>query len=59
MENREKRGTVLVFIGLALVVSAFIVGVSAAGIILMGFAITIAGYGAGCIMDSPCDMVKK
>ncbi len=59
MENSAKQGTVLIFIGLALFVSAFVVGVSAAGVILMALAISIAGYGAGTIMNSPCDMVKK
>ena len=59
MENRSKKGTVLVLVGAALFASAFLVGVSAAGIILMCLAIVSAGYGAGTIMDSPCDMVKK
>lgn len=59
MQKCEKRGTVLVFIGVALFVSAFLCGVSAAGIILMAAAIATVGYGAGSVMDSPCGMVKK
>ena len=59
MENRNKKGTVLIFIGAALFISSFFVGVSADGIILMALAISIAGYGAGTVMKSPCDMVKK
>ena len=59
MENRSKKGTALVLVCVVLFASAFMVGVSAAGIILMGLAIVSAGYGAGTIMDSPCEMVKK
>lgn len=59
MENSVKQGTVLMFIGAALFVSAFLVGVSATGIILMALAISVAGYGAGIIMNSPCEMEKK
>jgi hypothetical protein len=59
MENRTKQGTVLILIGLALFISAFVVGVSAAGVILLASAISVAGYGAGSIMNSPCGMVGK
>lgn len=59
MQKCEKRGTVLVLVGVALFFSAFFFGVSAVGVILMALAISTAGYGAGSIMDSPCGMVKK
>ncbi len=59
MENSAKRGTVLVFIGIVLLVSAFFCGVNTAGVILMALAISTAGYGGGTIMNTPCDRVKK
>lgn len=59
MENSSKQGSVFIFIGIALFFSAFFVGVSAAGIILMAMAISSVGFGAGSIMNTPCDMVKK
>lgn len=59
MENSAKQGTVFIFTGVALFFSAFWVGVSAAGIILMALAISSVGYGAGSIMNTPCEMIKK
>ena len=59
MEKNVKSGTILIIIGAALNFTAFIVGVNAAGVILMAVAISLVGYGAGSIMNTPCDMVKK
>jgi hypothetical protein len=59
MEKNSKQGTVLIIIGAALNFTAFFVGVNAAGVILMALAITLVGYGAGSIMNTPCNMVKK
>ena len=59
MEKKVKVGTVLIAIGAALNFTAFFVGVNAGGVILMALAITLVGYGAGSIMDTPCDLVKK
>ena len=59
MESCTKRGTVLIVIGALLNFTAFMVGVNAAGVILMAVAISLVGYGAGSIMDSPCNMMKK
>ena len=53
------KSVVLIFIGLALFVTAFMVGVNAAGMGAMALAIMFAGYGAGLMMDSPCEHVKK
>lgn len=59
MENQSKKGTTFVFIGIALFFSAFFVGVSGTGIILMASAITLVGFGAGTIMNTPCAMTKE
>lgn len=59
MEKGTKRGTVLIVIGALLNFTAFMVGVNAAGVILMAIAISLVGYGAGSIMNTPCNMVKK
>ena len=59
MEKKAKLGTILIAVGAALNFTAFFVGVNAWGVIMMAFAITLVGYGAGSIMDSPCEMVKK
>ena len=53
------KSVVLIFIGLALFVGAFLTGVNAGGMGLMAFAIMFAGYGAGLMMDSPCEQIKK
>ena len=58
MENAAKKGTTFVLIGVALFFSAFMVGVSAAGIILMAAAISLVGFGAGTVMNTPCKMTK-
>ncbi len=59
MEKKVKLGTILIAVGAILNFTAFFVGVNAGGVILMALAISLVGYGAGSIMDSPCDMVKK
>lgn len=59
MEKGTKRSTVLIVIGALLNFTAFMVGVNAAGVILMAVAISLVGYGAGSIMNTPCNMVKK
>lgn len=59
MEKCTKKGTALIFVGVALCISAFISGVNMAGIVLMAAGIMSFGYGAGTVMDSPCDMVKR
>ena len=59
MEKNVKSGTVLIAIGAALNFTAFFVGVNAAGVILMALAISLVGYGAGSIMDTPCNQMKK
>jgi hypothetical protein len=59
MEKNVKLGSILIAIGAALNFTAFFVGVNAGGVILMAVAIALVGYGAGSIMDTPCDMVKK
>jgi hypothetical protein len=59
MEKKAKLGTVLIAIGAILNFTAFFVGVNAGGVILMALAITLVGYGAGSIMDTPCNLVKK
>ena len=60
MEKKIKLGTVLVVIGAAMNFTAFFVGVNAWGVILMALAITLVGYGAGSIMDTPPrDMANK
>jgi hypothetical protein len=59
MEKKAKLGTILIAIGAALNFTAFFVGVNAGGVILMALAITLVGYGAGSIMDTPCNLVKK
>lgn len=59
MDDRTKRGSVFMFIGILFFCASFYFFVTATGIILMAMAIAITGYGAGTIMDTPCDMVKK
>lgn len=59
MESSAKRGNIFVFVGIVLLVLAFFTGVNTTGIILMALAISVAGYGAGVIMNTPCTMVKK
>jgi hypothetical protein len=59
MEKNSKLGTVLIVIGAALNFTAFFVGVNAGGVILMALAISLVGYGAGSIMDTPCNQMKK
>jgi len=59
MEKCTKRGTIMIVAGALLNFTAFMVGVNAAGVILMAVAISLVGYGAGSIMDSPCGMMKK
>jgi hypothetical protein len=59
MEKKVKLGSILIAVGAALNFTAFFVGVNAGGVILMALAISLVGYGAGSIMDSPCEMVKK
>jgi len=59
MEKNVKSGTVLIVIGAALNFTAFFVGVNAGGVILMALAISLVGYGAGSIMDTPCEQMKK
>jgi hypothetical protein len=59
MKKNEKLGAILIAIGAALNFTAFFVGVNAGGVILMAVAITLVGYGAGSIMNTPSDMVNK
>ena len=63
MVNLEKRGiprcSILIVIGALLNFTAFYVGVNAGGVILMAVAIAMVGYGAGVIMDTPCNQMKK
>lgn len=59
MEKTTKGGTTLIVIGAALNFTAFAVGVNAAGVILMAVAIALVGYGAGSLMNTPCEMEKK
>jgi hypothetical protein len=59
MDKKIKLGTVLIAVGAVMNFTAFFVGVNAGGVILMALAITLVGYGAGSIMDTPCNMVKK
>jgi hypothetical protein len=59
MEKKVKLGTILIATGAILNFTAFFVGVNAGGVILMAVAISLVGYGAGSIMDTPCDMVRK
>jgi len=58
MEKNTKRGVTMIIVGAALNFTAFAVGVNAGGIILMFIAITLVGYGAGTVMDSPCELSK-
>jgi len=59
MEKNVKLGTILIVVGALLNFTSFLVGVNAGGIILMALAITLVGYGAGSIMDTPCEQLKK
>ena len=59
MATNSKLGTTLIVIGAALNFTSFMVGVNAGGIILMALAIALVGYGAGSIMNTPCNMIKK
>ena len=59
MDKKIKLGTVLIAVGAVMNFTAFFVGVNAGGVILMALAITLVVYGAGSIMDTPCNMVKK
>jgi len=60
MENKSTtRNSVVIGIGALLNFTAFYVGVNAGGVILMALAITLVGYGAGSIMDTPCEQMKK
>lgn len=53
------RCSTVIAIGALLNFTAFYVGVNAGGVILMALAITLVGYGAGSIMDTPCEQMKK
>ncbi len=59
----EKKSTtrcaVVIGIGALLNFTSFYVGVNAGGVILMALAIALVGYGAGSIMDTPCEQMKK
>jgi len=59
MEKNTKRGVTMIVVGAALNFTAFAVGVNAGGIILMFVAISLVGYGAGTIMNSPCELAKE
>ena len=43
----------LIVIGFALLITAYVVGVSLAGMLIFASAIIVAGYGAGLMMDTP------
>lgn len=53
------RCSVVIGIGALLNFASFYVGVNAGGVILMALAITMVGYGAGSIMDTPCKQMPK
>ncbi len=60
MEKKSiTRCSVVIGIGALLNFTAFYVGVNAGGVILMALAIALVGYGAGSIMDTPCEQMKK
>ena len=60
MEKKSvSRCSVAIGVGALLNFTAFYVGVNAGGVILMAVAIALVGYGAGSIMDTPCEQMKK
>ena len=58
MDN-TKRGIAYVAVGVFFFFLSFAFFVTAPGIILMTIAISLTGYGAGTIMNSPCEMEKQ
>ena len=60
VQNKSiSRFSIIIGVGALLNFTAFFVGVNAGGVILMALAIAMVGYGAGSIMDTPCNQMNK